>query len=276
MRNNAARLMPTHIFGDESTMTWNPDLYLKFQSERFAPFDDLMALVDKRENLRVVDLGCGTGELTRRLADELPNSDTLGIDNSAEMLDKAQAQARPGLKFELGDIETGSRQSLGEWDLVFSHAAIQWVENHETLVPQLLKMVRIGGQLAVQLPSNHNHLTHVALREIAQEEPFKTALNGWYRLSPVLTIEQYGELLYENGGRNLTVIEKMYPHVMESVDGMIDWVSGTALLPYKAKLPADLFPAFMERYRARLLERWPNSPVFYGFRRILFAATREV
>src|SRR5512147_1524721 len=99
-------------------MPWNPDQYHKFQAERSAPFDDLLALVEKRPNLKVVDLGCGTGELTRRLADTLPESDVLGLDNSPQMLARAEAYARPGLRFAAGDIQ----DLTGTWDLIFSHA----------------------------------------------------------------------------------------------------------------------------------------------------------
>src|SRR5579859_7482872 len=142
-------------------MPWNPDQYLKFQNERFAPFDDLLKLIERRENLSVIDLGCGTGELTRRLADALPGSDVVGIDSSAEMLARAEAQARPGLHFERRAIEDVD----GQYDLVFSHAAIQWVDNHERLIPRLFALLRPGGQIAVQMPSNYGHYSHLALSE---------------------------------------------------------------------------------------------------------------
>ena len=132
--------------------------------------------------MQVVDLGCGTGELTRRLGDALPGSDVLGLDRSPEMLARAASQARPGLRFELGNIEDAG----GDWDLIFSHAALQWVEGHATLIPRLLSRLRPGGQLAVQVPSNHGHPTHSLILELAGEEPFRSALGGWRRISPVL------------------------------------------------------------------------------------------
>ncbi|KAB2819047.1 MAG: methyltransferase domain-containing protein, partial [Candidatus Dadabacteria bacterium] len=100
-------------------MSWNPELYHKFRSERSAPFDDLMDLVVLSDGLRVIDLGCGTGELTRMLADRLPGSDVLGIDSSPEMMEQAKSKEREGLRFELGSIQDVS----GEWDLIFSNAA---------------------------------------------------------------------------------------------------------------------------------------------------------
>ncbi len=137
-------------------MPWNPEQYHKFQSERSAPFFDLLELVKVKEKLSVIDLGCGTGELTKILAERLPKSDVLGIDNSPEMLSKASLHANTQLRFERVSIEEIS----GQWDLVFSNAAIQWVEDHEQLIPKLIALVRPGGQLVVQLPSNHSHPSH--------------------------------------------------------------------------------------------------------------------
>ncbi len=251
-------------------MPWNPDTYHKFQAERAAPFTDLLALVQIRPGLRVVDLGCGTGELTARLAEALPGSTVTGLDNSPEMLERAAAHARPGLDFALGSIETLD----GDWDLIFSHAALHWVPDHPALISRLLALLRPGGQLAVQLPSNHNHLTHQLIANIAGKEPFRAALGGWHRAIPVLGIDAYADLLYAHGGRDLTVFEKVYPHVLESADALADWTSGTALVPYFERLPPELRDPFMAEYRARLRAHWPDGPVFYGFRRTLFAATR--
>ena len=126
-------------------MPWDPERYEQFKNERYAPFEDLIALVQLRDRLRVVDLGCGTGELTGRLADHLPGSDVLGIDSSAEMLARAAERARPGLRFEqraLEDID-------GAWDVIFSNAAIHWVDDHPSLIPRLFSLLRPGGQLVI-------------------------------------------------------------------------------------------------------------------------------
>jgi trans-aconitate 2-methyltransferase len=253
-------------------MPWDPDRYHQFKSERTAPFEDLLGLIKRRAGLSVVDLGCGPGELTRRLTDALPESEVLGIDNSEEMLTRAAGDARPGLRFQLEDIASAN----GEWDLVFSHAAIQWLDDHETLVPRLMSLVRPGGQLAVQVPSNQRHPALVYIRDVAREEPFATALGGYNRDFPVLTVDRYADLLYESGGTDLTVLEKVYPHILEDADALADWSLGTALVPYLERLPVELHESFLGQYRDRLRARWPGKPVFYGFRRILFAATVPV
>lgn len=251
-------------------MPWDPERYGRFEQERAAPFLDLMALMKVREGMRVVDLGCGPGSLTLRLADALPGSDVLGVDSSPEMLARAEALARPGLRFEPGSLEAVT----GEFDLVFSHAAIHWVEGHERLLPSLWALLAPGGQLAIQLPSNHTHPTHQAIVSTAGEEPFRTALKGYSRRSPVLGLRRYAELLYACGAPAPVVFEKVYPHVLEDAAAMVDWVRGTSMVPYLERMPAPLHHSFVARCVERVARDFPGRPVFYGFNRILLWGAR--
>ena len=250
-------------------MPWNPDLYHKFQSERSAPFNDLLALVDVRPHLKVVDLGCGTGELTRRLADTLPDSRVTGLDSSQEMLDKAASFSRPGLVFVEGDQST----LTGEWDLIFCNAALQWSENHTELIPYLYGRLAPGGQIAVQVPSNHHHISHRIYRQIASEEMFKFILNGYQRYAPVLKIDDYANILFQCGAEDILVFEKIYPHVLENSDAVVEWISGTALVPYFERLGKHK-EAFVQSIREKMRIAMPDSPVFYPFRRTLFSARK--
>src|SRR5690348_13419818 len=140
---------------------WNPEQYERFKAERSQPFWDLVALIDPAPNMRIADLGCGTGELTRALHEKLGARETVGIDNSASML--AKAPAAPGLKFRQQSIEEFSD---GGFDLIFSNAALQWVADHERLFPRI---ARLGNQLAVQMPANDDHPSHLAAAEVARE-----------------------------------------------------------------------------------------------------------
>lgn len=251
-------------------MPWDSVQYYKFKDERFAPFGDLFALIKVRDDMSVVDIGCGTGELTRRLADRLPGSSVLGIDNSPQMLQRAETQRRPGLAFVAGDVATLD----GKWDLVFSHAAIHWLDNHWELIPRLMTLVSPGGQIALQVPSNHRHPSHTLIIETAREEPFCAALGGWVRRSPVLEIDRYAELLHLSGGTEITVFEKVYTHLLADADALVEWTSGTTLVPYLERLPQELHAGFLDSYSKKLHALWPQGPLFYPFRRIIMAATR--
>jgi trans-aconitate 2-methyltransferase len=252
-------------------MPWDPKQYHKFQAERSAPFFDLLALVEIRPNMNVVDLGCGTGELTRRLAATLPDSDVTGLDSSSQMLDVARAASHSslGLRFEQGD----QAQLTGEWDLIFSNAALHWSENHEELVPRLYDRLKPGGQIAVQVPSNHNHISHQIYRETANKEPFKTILNGFQRYAPVLSIDEYARLLFQCDAENIVVFEKIYAHVLEDSDAVVEWISGTALVPYFERL-GEHKEQFVDALRVKMRAALPEAPVFYPFRRTLFSARK--
>ncbi len=250
-------------------MPWNPDQYHKFQSQRQAPFYDLLALVDIRPGLAVVDLGCGTGELTRRLADALPGSQVTGLDLSPEMLEKAAAHAREGLRFENGD----QAQLSGTWDLIFSNAALHWTENHFALVTRLYDHLAPGGQLCIQMPSNHTHVSQRITIETAQEEPFFSALDGWVRYSPVLQIDQYAQILFDCGAEDILVFEKVYPHLLADSDAVVEWISGTTLVPYFERL-GRLEEEFIAAIQRKLRQAMKGSPVFFPFKRTLLSARR--
>jgi trans-aconitate 2-methyltransferase len=252
----------------EQPMPWNPDLYHKFQEERFAPFNNLAELITVKQGMEVIDLGCGTGELTKLLSEKLPSSRILGIDSSPEMLERANIKSAPGLSFELRSIT----DIEGEWDLIFSNAAIQWVPEHRELIPKLFSHILPGGQLAVQLPSNHSHPTQNMILETGMEEPYRKALNGWSRSYSVLTIREYSELLFESSGEDIVVFERVYPHVLRDSYAILDWLSGTAILPYLKRLPAELREPFLGVLGDKLKKAYPGSPVFYPFNRIFFSA----
>jgi trans-aconitate 2-methyltransferase len=250
---------------------WSPAQYERFRNERSQPFFDLLALVRPEPGMRVADLGCGTGELTRVLHERLGAVETVGLDSSAAML--ARAEAAPGLRFEQGDAaEFGGP---ARFDLVFSNAMLQWLGDHETRIARFLEALPAGGQLAIQMPANHDHPSHAVAEEVAAEEPFRTAMGGFIRRSPVRPPEWYAALLHRLGVSEQHVRLQVYGHVLGSREDVVEWVKGTVLTAYEARLRADLYPAFVERYRERLLPRLDEGrPYFYPFKRLLLWARR--
>jgi trans-aconitate 2-methyltransferase len=260
-----------------TTDTWDPRQYDKFQREREQPFFDLLALVRPRAGMRVVDLGCGTGKLTRTLHEQLGASDTLGLDRSASMLEGMRdSDQPPGLHFETGTIEDFAvarrlQPSGGDsYNLIFSNAALHWVDDHERLIEQLAAALAPSGQLAFQVPAQHDTLTHRTAEELAVTEPFASAFGGWRRSQPVLTPDAYARLLYRYGFHDQNVRLIVYPHVLASREAVVEWVKGTMLTEYKRHLPADVYDRFVDAYRHRLLARLEDArPFFYPFKRIL-------
>jgi trans-aconitate 2-methyltransferase len=132
-------------------------------------------------------------------------------------------------------------------------------------------MLAPGGQLAVQIPSNDDHLSHTVAAETAREPPFGEALGGYQRVFPNLTLDGYAVALHRLGFREPTVRTEVYAHLLGARDEVVEWVRGTLLTDYEKRLPADLWPTFLARYRERLLPRLEDTrPYFYPFKRTFF------
>ena len=252
------------------TDTWSPAQYDKFRQEREQPFFDLLSLVKARQSARVVDLGCGTGRLTRILHARVSAAETVGIDRSARMLDAQNDRPLPsGLTFELATIESFPADR-GKFDLIFSNAALHWVEDHEALLTRLAAALPGGGQLAFQVPAEHDSLSHRLAADLADMEPFRSAFSGWQRAQPVLSPEAYARLLHRIGMDNQSVRLMVYPHILPGPDDVIEWMRGTLLTEYLRHLPPELGERFVDDYRRRLLTRLAGTrPFFFPFKRIL-------
>jgi trans-aconitate 2-methyltransferase len=216
----------------------------------------------------VVDLGCGAGELTAWLHRELEATETLGLDADAAMLAQCAAHEGDGVHFEAADIRAWAPER--PFDLVFSNAALQWVEGHEELWARLASWVAPGGQIAIQMPMNDDHTSHVTLRALASEEPYAVALEGYNRRFPTLTPERYAELLHALGFERPRVRLEVYPHVLDDTRSIVEWVKGSALTPYRERLTPELYARFLEEYTSRLVAQLgEQAPYFYGFKRVL-------
>ena len=246
--------------------SWNPEQYERFKAERRQPFDDLLALVDRRPRMRVVDLGCGTGELTRDLHAHLDAEETIGIDNSETMLLKSSAFGGEMLRFEQGDIEAFVADR--PFDLIFSNAALHWVNDHASLLQRLTSFLAPHGQLAIQMPANETHASHWVAAEVAKEFGITP------RVSPILAPEDYATLLNRLGFKRQHVRLQIYGHTLPASADVVEWVKGTLLTDYERQLDATRFAEFIGEYRKQLLrDIGDDSPYFYTYRRVLMWAT---
>ena len=257
---------------------WNPDQYHRFRDHRSAPFQDLLALVQQIPGGRAVDLGCGSGELTSLMAEETGAADVTGVDSSTAMLARAAAHERDGLTFTEGDLASWGIP-VHPVDLVLANAALQWVPDHAEVLRRWTDALAPDGQVAVQVPTNADHLSHQVAAAIATEEPFRSAFAGSPPPDPVaanvLTPEAYAQLLHDLGYSQQHVRLQVYGMVLESSDDIVEWVKGTTLTRFERTLPADRYEDFVEVYRERLRsELGDPRPYFYAFKRILFWGRR--
>jgi trans-aconitate 2-methyltransferase len=259
-----------------ATDGWDPVQYDRFRDERRQPFFDLLSLVRPVPGGRVIDLGCGTGELTAWLHRSLEAAETIGIDRSPAMLADSSRWAGDGVRFAPREISTFPDRdgADGAFDVVFANASLQWVDDHERLLTQLTSALGPQGQLAFQVPANFGHPSHAVAAAVAAEPPFADALAGHPDPNPgrraLLAPESYSVALHRLGFTEQHVRLQVYGHVLESTETVVEWVKGTLLTPFREGLDERSYEAFLERYRTRLVaELGDHRPYFYPFSRIL-------
>ena len=121
----------------------------------------------------------------------------------------------------------------------------------------------------------HDGVSHRLAEELTTIEPFHSAFAGWHKPQPVLTPDAYAQLLYRTGFTDQRVRLAVYPHVLEGPEAVVDWMKGTLLTEYERRLPPDVFTAFVDAYRDRLLAKLDRTrPYFFPFNRILCWGTR--
>jgi trans-aconitate 2-methyltransferase len=249
--------------------TWDPDRYLTYADERGRPFVELLARVDATSPARVVDLGCGPGNLTALLAERWPDAEVYGVDSSAEMIAKARA-AHADIGFEVGDVRDW--RPVESVDVLVSNATLQWVPEHLDLLPGLVAAVRPGGWLAFQVPGNFAEPSHVLRGELAGEEPYHAHTRGLPTPTshdPAVYLDALTSL-----GCTVDAWETTYLHLLSGPDPVFTWISGTGARPVLQALPAVLREEFVSEYKRRLRQAYPPGPhgTILPFRRVFVVA----
>jgi trans-aconitate 2-methyltransferase len=250
---------------------WDPGLYLAFADHRGRPFYDLLSRVNADHPRRVVDLGCGPGNLTVSLSQRWPDAAIEAVDSSPEMV--AAARER-GVDAAVGDVTAW--WPAPDTDVVLSNAVLHWVPSHVELLVRWAGELAAGSWIAFQVPGNFDAPSHVAVREIARRPAFADALSD-LRFSEGKIIEtpvRYAEILAD-AGCAVDTWETTYTHELSGATPVLDWISGTALTEVKARLSPEAYRDYRDQLIPLLAEAYPVRPdgrTFFPFRRIFVVA----
>ena len=286
---------------------WDPALYRTFASDRSRPFIDLVARIGADDPGYVVDLGCGSGELTAILASRWPTAEIHGIDSSAEMIEAAGrtltsaradgdgAAARTGtaiptgtaapagtaaptgtgrLRFALGDVRTWQPDRMP--DVIVSNAVLQWVPGHLELLTRWARMLPTGGWLAFQVPANIDQPAYRLLRELIGSARWSARLADVDLNLQSADPAQYLDLL-TRADCDVDAWESTYLHVLQGPDPVVQWYRSTGLRPVLAALDAPAAGHFLVEYAALLREAYPATSygTVFPFRRVFVVASRR-
>ncbi|AJY47475.1 trans-aconitate 2-methyltransferase [Martelella endophytica] len=255
-------------------MEWSATQYLKFEDERSRPARDLINALPDISPGTVIDLGCGPGNSTELLAERFPNARISGNDVDDDMLAKARARM-PGTRFDKVDLEEWLPESPP--DLMFSNAVFQWVPDHLSVLARLMGALAADGVLAVQMPDNLAEPSHLAMEETARDPAFTAHFSGGsVRRSPLPAPKTYYDRLKPFAAR-LDLFHITYHHPLADAAAIVEWVKGTGLRPYLARIPAEAEGDFLAAYTERIAKSYPameDGRVLLKFPRLFLVATK--
>lgn len=252
---------------------WDPGQYARHADARLRPGFELMARLPALAPGTMIDLGCGTGEHLKCLASLWPGREAIGVDLSPDMIARAQAAA-PELTWRLGDASTWAPEA--DVALLFSNAALQWLDNHARLIPRLFSVLAPGGVLAVQMPSNQGSIAHEIARTLCREIGCADLIEALRSGVTVLDAREYFDLLSLAGARDPDIWETTYLHPL-GPEGVTDWMKGAALRPVLSSLSTEEAASFLEAYDERVRRAYParaDGTTLFAQRRVFMVARR--
>ena len=250
---------------------WDPSKYLTFADHRSRPFFDLVGRVAAEAPRRVVDLGCGPGNLTAALAQRWPSARIEASDSSPEMV--AAARER-GIDASVLDVREW--QPAPDTDVVVSNAVLQWVPGHEELLARWAKQLPHGAWLAFQVPGNFGAPSHVRVRELATSPRWRDRLESLVLREDDAVLDPGGYAgLLSGAGCAVDAWETTYLQRLTGDDPVLEWVTGTALRPIRNALSDVDWTEFRAELAPLLRADYPrreDGTTWFPFRRVFVVA----
>lgn len=253
---------------------WNPKQYEKFLKNRTQPAVDLANKLTDLNPDSILDLGCGPGNSTKVLKDTFPNARVIGADNSNEMLEKARG-LYPDIEFINLDANGDLHEINEKFDIVFSNACIQWLPNHNELLPKLMTLLKPNGILAIQIPMQREHPVHIIINELVNAAKWSDKITP--RQYNNLTTEEYFNVLSDISN-DFEIWETTYCHRMPSYESIIEWYKGTGLRPYLEQLTEPNANDFVNDVYIELKHHYKtqkNGEILFRFPRLFFMVRKS-
>jgi len=255
-------------------MTWSAAQYLKFENERTRPVRDLVARIPLADAGGAVDLGCGPGNSTEVLRERYPKAHVVGLDSSSDMIEAARKRL-PDIAFEVADIRAWRPKR--PVDVILANAVLQWIPDHETLLPTLLAKLAPGGALAAQMPDNLEEPSHRLMSEVASDGPWAAKLKDAAGARAERHAADWYFRLLRAHARHVDLWRTTYFHPLAGAKAIVEWLKGTGLRPFLDPLEGSEREAFLARYEEAIDKAYPaesDGTVLLPFPRLFVVAER--
>jgi trans-aconitate 2-methyltransferase len=241
------------------TAKWNAADYAANSVVQQAWARELIAKLHLRGNEHILDVGCGDGKVTAEIARAVPNGSVTGIDASEEMITFAKKTfpRNKGANLEFQVMDARKIKFERQFDLVFSNAALHWVDNHQKFLSGAASVLKPGGRLVVSCGGKGNAQdVFVALRPELRlkqwREFFRKMPEPYFFYAP----EEYKKWLAKSDfkiqGIQLVPKDATYP----GIDGFATWIR-TTWIPYAQRVPENMREEFIAAVTKRYVAKHP-------------------
>jgi len=238
---------------------WDPAEYAANSSVQQSWARELIDRLKLRGNEHVLDVGCGDGKITAEIARTVPRGSVTGMDASPQMIEFAK-KTFPAGKFENLRFRVMDAREIRferRFDLLFSNAALHWVDDHQAFLRGAASVLQPGGRLVVSCGGKGNAQdVFLALRPEMRLKRWR----GFFRKIPTpyffYAPADYEKWLPKAGFKVQRV--KLVPKdaVYAGTKGFAAWLR-TTWLPYVQRVPEALREEFIDAVVQRYLEKHP-------------------
>lgn len=247
---------------------WDAELYDNKHEFVSQLATDLVKLLSPKPGERILDLGCGTGHLTYKIA---TSTEVLGIDSAVTMIEKARINY-PNIQFEVADA--AKLEFKAQFDGVFSNAVLHWVKPPEKVITGVWNALKPGGRFVAEFGGKGNiNLILTALHNAIKANELSSNENLNTNYFP--SIAEYGTLL-ENQGFKFTfanLFDRLTP-LADGEQGMANWLKmfrSKLLALYPEEVQIKIIAGVEDKLRPTL---YKNGQWFADYRRIRIVAVK--
>lgn len=252
-------------------MVWNAELYNMFGKERLQPTLDLLNRIPDGNYSRIIDIGCGTGMSTLPLEQRFKKAEITGVDYSNEMLQKARLLSK-----KVNWIQRDCGKSLGDmgkFDLVFSNAFLQWLQNQEEFISNISKLINQNGIFALQVPNYDNMPIKKCVDKL-----IKSYGNRFEEVEKKMchnkSLNEYYDILSDHFS-DVEIWQTNYSHIMDNYNDIINFISATGIRPYLEIMNISEQNQFKNCLIEEIKKEYTiqkNGKIIFTFERIEFVA----
>jgi len=229
----------------------------------------LISELNLKGNEDILDLGCGNGLLTEKLAKLVPNGNVIGVDASEGMIKVAKEKEENNLKFLLMDINQIDLNR--QFDFIFSNATLHWIKNHKQLWTNIYKLLNPNGFVRFNFAADGNNSNLIkVIKETIVFEEYKKYFSEfqwpWYMPS----VDEYENNLKDFAFSELNVWSENADRFFPDKEAVIGWVNQPNIVPFLENIPEDKKELFREIVIEQMIKETlqENGRCFETFRRI--------